>query len=128
MKKIFSYVFILIFLASCSSQKLATPQADSMAKEIASHLKTYSLVEDATVQINGQTATISLALTDYNAHDNILIPLKKQIDTHVKENYTTIKRVAINTAPNLYEKIQGGDEDIPKENNDEIFYNLMPTG
>ena len=142
MKKSFILVFLTLLLASCAAQdnevsdfQVEQQSSDAFAKSIANYLAGLDEIEDSNVQIDGKSAVISLNLT-HKMGDAELIALKKRIADDIKSQNSSITRVAINTAPDMLENIQGKDDDAQnvevkkalEENDDEeIFVNIAPT-
>ena len=142
MKKSFLFLLLtlILLLASCATQggevsdfQLEQQSSDAVAKNIANYLADFDEIEDSNVQIDGQVAVVGLNLA-YKLDDTELIALKKQIAADIKARNVTITRVAVNTAPDMLENIQGESVDTPevqkaleKNDDDEIFVNIAPT-
>jgi hypothetical protein len=140
MKKSFIFLLSILLLASCAAQseEVADFQAeqqycDAVAKSIANYLADFDEIEDSNVQIDGQVAVVGLNLA-YKLDDAKLIALKKRIAADIKARNSIITRVAVNTAPDMFEKIRGNGIDEPKvqealekNEDEEIFVNTVPT-
>ena len=140
MKKSFFALVLTLLLASCASQnsEVADFQAeqqvsDNVAKSIANYLAALDEIEGSNVQIDGATVVIGLNLAR-KYDDAELIALKKRIVADIKAQNSGITRVAVNTAPDMLEAIQGEGKEPPevekvleKNDDEEIFVNIAPT-
>ena len=128
MIKRFYFLLLAVFCVSCGDVTDFAAQldsADDAAKAIANHLSDYAEIDDCNIQIDGKTAVVSLDLA-VKLDDANLISLKKQVAADVKRLNSNITHVAVNTAPNMLEHIQGDSIDAPT-NDAEIFVNPIPT-
>ena len=140
MKKSLLVLILTLLLASCGAQgnevpdfQIAQQSSDAAAKSIANYLAALDEIEDSNVQIDGATVVIGLNLAR-KYDDAELIALKKRIAADIKAQNSGITRVAVNTAPDMLEAIQGEGEEPPeieevleKNDDEEIFVNTAPT-
>jgi|GEM_PF-4710151 len=139
MKKMFMFVLLIFLLGSCADAgdvtdyEVEKQSVDNMAENISNHLANYAEIKDCNVQIDSDTAVISLNLTK-ELNDADLIALKQRVANDVKSRNNNIKHVAVNTAPYMLERVRGkGDnapdieESLEKNRNEEIFVNTIPT-
>jgi len=132
MKKSFLLIFLIFLLAACGNVaefEAELQSADDIARDIANYLAGFGEIDDCNVQIDGAVAVIGLDLACEMA-DMELIALKKRIAAEVKSRNVSIKRVAVNTAPDMLERVQGENVDGPNDNkndSEEIFVNVAPT-
>ena len=133
MKKSIFLLILMLLLSACgdTAEFQAEQQtSDDIAKNIANYLAEFKEIEDCNVQIDGKTAVVSLNLAHKHS-DSELIALKKRVAADIKQKNATISRVAVNTAPDTLERIQGDEDDnVPnaeKNKDDEIFVNVIPT-
>jgi len=140
MKKSFILTIFLVLLtlplASCgdvANFEARQESLEAVARDIENYLVGYNEINDCTVKIDGKTAVISLDLTrDLDSRE--LIALKRRVVADTRWQSSGIRRVAVNTAPDMLEKIQGGGDDAPeieraleRNRDEEIFDNIAPT-
>ena len=140
MKKSLLILFLTLLLVSCGGRESDVEEfqaeqqsSDAIAKSIANYLADFDEIKDCNVQIDGKTAVISLNLA-YKHSDAELIALKKRVAADIKLQNSTITHVAVNTAPDMLENIQSGDDNsselekaLERNDDEEIFVNIVPT-
>ena len=137
MKKSLFLLFVVLLFTACgdvSDFQAQLQSSDDVAKSIANNLaESYDEIEDCNVQVDGATAVVSLDLAHEHS-DAELIALKKRVAADIRSQNSTIKRVAVNTAPDMLENIRGmGDDEteveksLEKNSDEEIFVNIAPT-
>ena len=108
--------------------------AEVRAENIATSINEIDGIKKAAVVVTGSKAIIGLTL-EHELNDNELIKLKYEVDATAKQTDLSIKRTAVSTAPDLFERaldLSNGDDEKEKEclkkyKDNEALFRLIPT-